>query len=81
MFTLVLFILALAYSAYDFFKPKSSCEQLSSSLSQGYFIQWMGDQLLLVTSDKQQYQVTADDQQLACDALLKELKKGLEDGY
>lgn len=81
VFTVALFSLALAYSAYDYFSPKPPCEQLTLSLSKGYFMQWMGDRLLLLTSDKQQYQVMAHTQQQGCEAMILELEKSAKNGY
>ena len=55
--------------------PESACEKLEERMQAGYFLRWMPPQLMLVTSDKQNYMVNASDKTTACEAMLVELNK------
>jgi hypothetical protein len=55
--------------------PESACEKLEKNMQAGYFLRWMPPQLMLITSDKQNFMVNASDKSTACEAMLLELNK------
>ena len=55
--------------------PESSCKKLEENMQAGYFLRWMPPQLMLITADKKTLMVSADDEDLACEAMLLELAK------
>ena len=55
--------------------PVSACDKLEKKLEAGYFLRWMPPQLMLITSEKQNYMVDASDKSTACKAMLAELKR------
>lgn len=59
--------------------PVSACHKLEENLEAGYFLRWMPPQLMLITSDKQNYMVNASDKPKACEAILVQLKKVKEE--
>lgn len=69
--TLTLLAAALLFQLW----PESSCEKLEEKMDAGYFLRWMPPQLMLITADKKTLMVTADDEGLACEAMMLELDK------
>ncbi len=55
------------------FWPESACDKLEKNMQAGYFLRWMPPQLMLITSDKQNYMVDANDKSVACEAMLAKL--------
>lgn len=54
--------------------PVSSCSQLQEHLGKGYFMSWQAPNLILITRDKTQLNVQAEDKEQACQALYEKLK-------
>ena len=73
LFTLVFVGLALAMVLADYIFPVSPCSELETQLKQGYFMQWLGDALLVVTADKEQFHIAAATKEEACSAYLRSL--------
>lgn len=67
--TLTLFIAALGMKYW----PASNCENLKSTLEQGFFMSWQKPNFILVTKDKAQWHVQAQSQEQACEAMQKQL--------
>lgn len=65
-FTLALLLMAGVFQLWNYFQPQSVCEQLKASLGTGYFFQYNEGNLLIVTSDRQQRWVNAENQESAC---------------
>ncbi len=76
VFTLGMGLLALVLYLW----PKPNCAVLEQSLNNGYFIRWQSPQLLIVLSNKQQLNFSADSKQQACGIALEssDLKKYIE---
>lgn len=68
--TLVLFILAVGIKYW----PESSCENLKSTLEQGFFMSWQEPNFILVTKDKAQWHVQAESKEQACSAMQNQLQ-------
>ena len=75
LFTLVLGSFALLFVLYQEFAPKNPCDQLKAQLQKGFFLQWMGDRMLLVTADKQQLHVSAASEEQACETFIQTLNE------
>jgi len=69
--TLTLLAAALLFQLW----PESSCEKLEENMQAGYFLRWMPPQLMLITADKKTLMLSADDKELACEAMMLELAK------
>jgi len=69
--TLTLLAAALLFQLW----PESSCEKLEENMQAGYFLRWMPPQLMLITADKKTLMLSADDEELACEAMMLELAK------
>lgn len=80
LFTLVLVGVALAFVLVEQILPKSSCDQLKGQLKQGYFMQWLGDGMLIVTADKQQFHIAAQSEDEACQGFLADLNERKDNG-
>lgn len=71
--TITLVVAASIVVLVDQFWPVSSCEQLQQHLDKGYFMSWQAPNLILVTRDKTQLNVQAENKELACQALYEKL--------
>jgi len=72
--TVVFVCVALLVVGLEKLWPVDACDALKQEMGQGYFMQWMGTELLVVTADKQQFKVEAETQSQACEAFRKTLR-------
>ncbi len=68
--TLVLLAVAMIFQWW----PLSTCERLQQTMQKGYFLRWMPPELVLITADKKNITLSAENKELACQKMLQAIK-------